>query len=312
MKKEGILCYSFKMFTTLKRIIKYGWKTFARDGGIILANIFVLVTTISLLLFLFIFREAGEFLLSVLKEKADVSVYFKENISEDEILKTKEEILKISDIKVNYISKEEALKDFENRHKENQVLMVALKEVGGNPFLASLSVKANDIQQYEKIINFLENEKKNLIEKIDYQPRKSVIEKIFSLSSNIKKGGFILSVVLVLLSILVTFNTIRLSIINFAEEISIQRLVGASSWFIRGPFLVQGLISGFISGLISFLTTGGICWILAPKVKLLYEELDILNIFYQSGLILFSISICFGILLGSFSGLIAIRKYLKI
>jgi cell division transport system permease protein len=299
------------MIDQIKRTIKYGLKIIVRDGEIFLTSVFILFLVISLISFLFIFKKTSEFLISSFKEKADISVYFKEETPEDEILKIKDEISKNPEIKVEFISKKEALKEFEKRHKENQILMNALKEVGENPFLASLSIKAKEPNQYEELLSFLK-EKESFIEKVDYSERKPLIERIFSLSSNLEKGGILISSVLILISIFVVFNTTRLSITNFKEEISIQRLVGASSWFIRGQFLVQGMIAGIFSALISLLIVFLSCYFLSPKISILFEGLNLLEIFSSNLGILILIQFSAGILLGSIPSLIAVRRFLKI
>lgn len=301
------------MLTFLKRVIKYGWKIFIRDGELALANIFILTVVIFLISFLFIFNEVSQFLISSLKEKADVSVYFKEEIPEEEILKIEEEIKKMPEVKeVKYTSKKQALEEFKERHKENPILIEALAEIGENPFLASLSIKVEEMGQYEKIIDFLKNQNSDLIEKVDYYQRKPLIEKIFLFISNFKKGAIFFSFILIFVAILVTFNTIRLAIVNFGEEISIQRLVGASNWFIRGPFIVEGIISGFFATLFSFFLSFIFCKSLAPRIKILFEGLDIFQIFSEKIGILFLIQLLFGISLGVISSLIAIRKYLRV
>jgi len=299
------------MILQLKRTIKYGLKTITRDGEIFLTSVSILFIAISLISFLFIFRKTSQFLISSLKEKADVSVYFKEDTPEEEILKIKEEISKNPEFKVDFVSKEEALKEFERRHKENPILMEALKEIGENPFLASLSIKTKEPVKYEELLSFLK-EKEEIIEKIDYSERKPLIEKIFSLSRNLEKGGILISFVLILISVFVVFNTTRLSINNFKEEISIQKLVGASNWFIRGQFLVQGLFAGILSALFSLLTVFLTSYFLSPKLSVLFEGLNLFEIFSSNLGILILIQFFAGILLGTIPTIIAIRRFLKI
>jgi len=302
------------MLITFKRILKSSWLNFTRDGGIAGATIFILVMAIFLVSSLFLLKEASQFLILAIKEKVDISVYFKEDSTEKDILNVKEEISKIPEVKkVEYVSKEMALQIFVERHKDDPLLMEALREVGGNPFLASLNIKALEAGQYEKITQFLENPSfENLIEKIDYYQRKPIIERIFSLTNFAKKTGILLSIALVMVTILVTFNTIRLAILNSSEEIKIQRIVGASNWFIRGPFLIQGAISGIFAILTSFLIFSLICWILTPKIEILFPGLNLFNLLTKNLKFLIPIQIFTGIGLGVISSLIAIRKYLRV
>jgi cell division transport system permease protein len=299
------------MISQLKRTIKYGLKTIVRDGEIFLTSVSILFIAVSLISFLFILRKTTQFILLSFKEKADISVYFKENIPEEEILKIKDEISKNAEFKVDFISKEEALEEFKKRHQRNPVLIEALKEIGNNPFLASLSIKAKEPSRYEELLSFLKT-KEDFIEKIDYLERKPLIEKIFSLSVNLEKGGILISLILVLISVFVVFNTTRLSIVNFKEEISIQRLVGASNWFIRGPFLVQGIFAGILSALLSFLVIFLLCYSLSPKISILFEGLNLFEIFSSNLGSLVLIQFSAGILLGTIPSFIAIRRFLKI
>ncbi len=305
------------MFTLIKRIFKSGWQSFSRDGDIAAANIFIMTMTILLATSLFLLKDISQILISAIREKADISVYFKTVAQEEDILNIQEELSKIPEVKdVEYVSKEKALEDFVQRHKDDPVLMGSLEEVGGNPFLAALNIRAFEASQYQAVVNFLDAtlapSYKDLIEKVDYYQRKPVIERIFALTSGTGKVGISLSIVLAIVAILVAFNTIRLAILNQAEEIKIQRLVGASNWFIRGPFLVQGAISGIISTLISLLIFTLICWFLGPKIEFLFSGLNVWKFFTGNFFTIILIQLSTGILLGAVSSSIAIRKYLKV
>lgn len=302
------------MITNLKRIFQAGWTSLKRDGEVVIANIFILVITISLVTSLFFLKEVSQFLVSEIQAKADISVYFKDQVLEEEIFNIKEKTAQSLPVaEITYVSKETALEDFKNRHKDDPVLLEALGAVGINPFLASLNIKASEASQYETISQFFENaDFKSSIEKVDYYQRKPLIEKLFSLTSIINKTGIILTVVLVLVSILITFNTVRLSIINFGDEVSVQRLVGASNWFIRGPFVTQGIISGIISTLICLVIFSLTTWFLGPKLETFFPGLNLFALFLSNFWILFLIQLATGIGLGVLSSLIAIRKYLKV
>jgi len=302
------------MFITFKRIFKVGWKSFFQDGGAAAATIFIMVLTISLITSLFLLKGISLFLIEDLQEKVDISVYFKEDSQELDILNVQDELSKIPEVKsIKYVSKEQALQDFIQRHQQDSILMRSLEEVGRNPFLASLNVRAFEASEYQGISNFLEKSNfENLIEKVDYHQRKPVIERIFSLTAAIERFGIGLSIGLALLSFLVVFSTTRLAIINSKEEIKIQRLVGASNWFVRGPFLVQGTISGILATLICLLIFIFISWFLSPRVEIFFPGLTIWGYFTANFWILLLIQVATGIGLGVVSSTIAIRKYLKV
>lgn len=301
------------MFVAFKRIFKLGWLSFTREGGLTAASIFILVIVIILFSSLFILKETSQFLISQLRGKADISVYFKEGASENEILNIKEEISKIPEVKeVKYISEAKALEEFIERHKDNPALMESVEELG-NPFLASLNIKAWEASQYGMIANFLEHPVyEDLVEKVDYYQRKLVIERIFVITSEIEKAGWLGAIILVIIAILVTFNTIRLAIYNSREEIKIQRLVGAGNWFIRAPFLVQGAISGIFAALISLLIFSLICWGVSPKIEVFFPGLNLFSFFTDNFRTLLAIQLLTGIGLGVVSSTIAIRRYFRI
>jgi len=299
------------MGTTLKRIIIAGWQDFSRDGGIAVATIFILVMVIFLASTIFLSKDINQFLITSLQEKADISVYFKEFVLENDILKIKEKLSQVPEVKnVEYVSKEEAIRRLVEKHPQ---LIESVQETEGMLKLAALNISVFEANQYQAVVNFLENSNfKDSIDFVDYSQRKPVIERIFSLTSLATKTGIFLSIILIITAILVTFNTIRLAILNSIEEIKIQRLVGASNWFIRGPFLVQGAIAGMIAVLISLSIFSLLIWFLSPKIEFFFAGLNLFNLFMKNFWILLLIQFSTGILLAVISSTIAIRKYLKV
>jgi len=302
------------MLISFKRIVKTGCRSFSRNIALSMAAVFIMVMVISLATLLFLLNPVSKILISDLQEKVDISVYFREEVLSEDILQVKSEISRIPEVKnVEYVSREQALEKFIERHRDDPVLMESLTEVGENPFLASLNIRAWQASQYEQVTNFLETGPfRNLVDKVDYYQRKPVIDKVFSLTAGINKIGIFFSIVFGAIAILVAFNTIRIAIYNLSEEISIMRLVGASNWFVRGPFLIQGAIVGFIATLITLLITFAICYGFDPKIRVIAPQVSILSIFLSNFWILFLIQLATGIGLGIISSLIAVRKYLKI
>jgi cell division transport system permease protein len=301
------------MFISLKRIFHQGWLSFSRDGGLVAATVFIMALTILLVSSLFLLRSASQILIASLQEKADISVYFREDSSKEDILNVKEGLAEIPEVKeVKYVSKEQALADFVERYKDDPLLMESVEEVGGNPFLASLNIRAWQASQYQAIANLLERQQfMGLIEKVDYFQRKSVIDRVFSLTSTFNRTGIFFSFVLITLALLVSFNTVRLAIYNLREEIQIQRLVGASNWFIRGPFLVQGAISGIFAALISLVIFALISWILGSRLESVFS-FNLFQLFVDNFWSILFLNLITGIGLGVVSSSIAVRKYLKV
>ncbi len=302
------------MLISLKRIIKAGWRNFFHNFGLNSAAVFITAMVISLITVLFLSVIASQILISNVQEKIDVSVYFKEDISLENILQAKSEIARQPEVKnIIYVSKEQALEDFVQRHKNDPVLMESLTEIGYNPFLSYLNIEAQQAQNYGQIAESLKNGPlKDIIDSVDYSQRKEVIDRVFSITSAINKIGIVFSIVLGLVAVLVVFNTIKIAISGAGEEISTMRLVGASSWFAKGPFLIQGLIIGIAAFILSFLVILSACWIIDAKIKPIVQEVCAISLLSNNIWTILLIQFLSGVCLSSISSMIAIRKYLKV
>ena len=301
------------MFTVLIRIFRSGWKSFYRDREIALATIFVLFLAVMLGGSFFLFKDISQILVADLQEKINVSVYFKEETLEEDILGVGKELSELPEIKnIEYVSKDQALLNFNQRHKQDTALIDSLDELGKNPFLASLNVRTWNPDQYAKVSKFLENPGfDSFIEKVDYYQRKPAIDTMRSLNSAVTKISVSVAVLLIIIAVAVSLNTIGLSIYNSRKAIELQKLVGASSWFIRGPFLVQGIICGALATLISVLTLSLICWFLSPKMESFFLSINLFALFVENFWMLVLVQFVTGISLGATSSLVAIKKYLK-
>lgn len=301
------------MLTSFKRIFYFGWKNFFNNIGLSVATCFILTLVILLLTSLFLLRGAANYLISAVQEKADITAFLKEDVPEEDILKFRGELLENPEVKkVDYVSKQTALESFVQKHKDEPQLMKAIT-LFENPFLAHLNIKAFEARQYQDIVDFLQNSSfSNSIEEINYVKRESIIDQIFTVTGNIKKAGIGAGIILAIIAVLVAFNTVRLAIYNMREEIRIQKLVGASNWFTRGPFLIQGLVSGIFAALFSLLFTYAVLYFFAPRIQFFLSGFDIMSYFFTNLSTLLLIQFATGAALGIISSYIAVRKYLKV
>lgn len=302
------------MLINFKRTIKSGLKSFWRNGWLSTATISIMVLTLLVITTLLMLNLVASAVLKNLQEKIDVSVYFKLEANEEDILVVKSQLEKLSEVeRVDYVSREEALTKFKERHKDNPYLIQSLQELGENPLEASLNIKAREASQYEAISNFLEGiYYSNIIDKVDYRQNKEVIEKLANIIANIKIAGLSLSGILVLIVILVTFNAIRLAIYSSREEIKIMKLVGANNWFVRGPFIVEGVLYGIVSSLITLGILYPIFYFVSPKISGFLPIEDFFVYFQTNFWALLLLLLGIGIVLGVVSSFLAVRKYLKV
>lgn len=302
------------MLTSFKRIIEAGFISFSRNMGLSIAQILIIIMVIFLITFLYTFNKASGILISSIQEKVDISVYFKKDAMQEDIFSLKSEITKLPEVKnVEYTSRDQALEQFMERHRGDAVLMDSLKEVGENPFLASLNIRARQAFQYDSIQKFLgQSSYNNLIDKVDYFQRKPVIDKVFFITNSVNRGVIIFGFILVVLAFLVALNTIRIAIFNSKDEISTMRLVGASNLFIRGPFLVQGIITGFLAAAISFLAALLISFFIDSKIRLIAPEIKPFELFFNNFWSLLFLQMLVGIGLGVLASIAGIRRYLNV
>jgi cell division transport system permease protein len=321
------------MITSLSRIIKYGLKNFVRNGWLSVATTVIMTLTLLVFISLAVFDVISETAIKSVQEKIDISIYFKQEVSEEVINEFEEKVSTIPQVKsVEYISQEKAFELFSERHKDDQTISQALAELGSNPLLASLTIKAHDPSEYSIIdeqIKSLEEDfvgstsiddedegeslsNTAIIDKVTFAQNQLVIERLTKIINTLQNIGLGATLLLSVIAVLITFNTIRLAIYSNREELGIMRLVGATNAFINGPYLVTGILYGVIAALASLLIVFPIINLASPHVHSLIPELNLREHFQQNigGFLMLQLFV--GILMGAASSFIAIRKYLKL
>ncbi len=300
--------------TKFFRIIKTGFQNFWRNSWLSAATISVIVLTLFVVTALLLLNVVTQTVVADLQNKVDMSAYFHSESPEEQILAVRQELIKLPEVKTaEYVSKIEALRQFKETHKDNLTLLQSLDELNDNPLQASLNIKAQEASQYGTIVTFLEQAKyKSLIDKVNYHQNKEVIERVSNLASNIGRGGLVASFVLALMAVFVTFNTIRLTMYNWKDEISVMRLVGSGNWYIRGPFVVEGIIYGILAAMIALILIYPTLYFVSPKITSFLPEVDLLYFFEINFGQVLVLLIGAGVALGSVSSLIAIRRYLRV
>ncbi len=301
------------MFTSLSRVIKYALQHFIRNIWLSTATIVIMVLALFVLAGLIIFNVSTKTIITSIQDKIDISVFFKAETAEDEILRIKSTLETLPEIKqIEYVSKEEALQIFKDRHADDATISQAVDQLNENPLLASLNVKANDTEQYPAIAAFLENDTISpFVEKVSYSQNATIIDRLNRILNTAEQAGYALIIFMSLVAVLITFNTVRLAIYSHKDNINIMRLVGGSNIFIRGPFLVEGIMYGILAAVLSLLLIAPILYVLAPYSNVLVPELNVWEYFTGNIVRLFIYQLLFGVGLGIVSSFIAVRKYLR-
>ncbi|MSU56361.1 MAG: ABC transporter permease [Candidatus Taylorbacteria bacterium] len=307
------------LWTSIKRVIKAGFVNFYRDGFVSLASVLIMTMTLFVIggvLFLSATLSAS---LEEIKSKVDVNVYFQTSTSEEEVLALANALRTLPEVKeVDYISREQALGNFKKRHENDELTLQALQELPDNPLGSVLNIRAKEPSQYEGIASFLKGDialgggKKPIIDEVNYYDNKVAIDNLSNIIKATERIGSILALVLVIISISIALNTIRLAIYISREEISVMRLVGASNTYIRGPFVVSGVLYGVSAALLTLALFYPLTYYLGDSTENFFSGLNLFR-YYLAHFGEFSLVIAgSGIVLGALSSFLAVRRYLNV
>ena len=299
---------------TLKRVVTYAWLSFRRNGWLSAATILVVMLTLFVIGGLLLVSVVANTILNDIESKIDISVSFRKGTPEEAILAVRRDLEALAAVKeVSYVSPDEALAAFRERHKDDPTVLASLEELGEeNPLPASLNIKATDPTDFSEIGDFLKRKHYPAIEKVNYFENQKVIDRLSAILGGVRTAGFLAVLILGFVAVLVAFNTVRLAIYTAREEIQIMKLVGATNWYIRGPFMIEGVMHGGIAAILTSLIFFPLTWVASAKILLFLPGVNLMRYFSENFLQFFLILLLIGILLGVGSSLLAIRRYLKI
>lgn len=297
------------------RVLKMGLKNFWRNIWLSIATTGIMVLTIFSIASLVILNLIADVALQSLEQKIDVSVYFKTETVEDEIIPIKERIEALPETKeVVYKTKEEVLEEFKVTHQNNPLILDSLNELENNPLNPTLKIKAKKPEDFSVISDVLNEEQySGVIEKFNYEDNRPIIEKLNQTTQTLGKAGIGVSIGFAVIAVLVMFNTVRLTMYTQKDEISIMRLVGANNTFITTPYIIEGILYGFFATILSTVFLFILLKYLSPILNRFLEyQADIFSYFQENILLIILLQLAFGAALGIVSSFIAIRRYLKV
>lgn len=300
---------------TTKRVARYGLIGFIRNGFVSLAAVMIMTITLFVVAGLLIAGAALQSTLQQLTDKVDVNVYFATDASEEQIMNVKRQVEALPEVaSVTYTSREEALVEFRERHKNDQLTIQALDQLSDNPLGGSLAIQAKDTSQYENIAKFLEaqsaSQDGSAMSKVNFYQNKTAIDRLTSIIDTSRTIGFATAAFLFGASLLITFNTIRLAIYTARDEIGVMNLVGAGRWYVRGPFMVAGVLYGVIAGLVVLVILYPAAVWIGPPSERFFGTFNVFDYFTGQFPAIFLIVMGLGILLGASSSYLAVRRYL--
>lgn len=301
----------------LIRIMKTGFRNFFRNLWLSTAATAVMTITLTIILFSYIATSALTSTIAQVVEKIDVSVYLKDEVTAAQASNFKAKLEATPNVEsVTFLSKKDALVVYREQNKNNKELLAAVTETD-NPLPQSLAIKAKDSTKIDSIIAVVNKDqfKQYLQEKdpISYTgERKKTIDRIIGATNFIKKAGLVASGLFVIISTLIIFNTIRMAIFTRREEIEIMQLVGATNWFIRGPFVFEAALYGVIATFIAVALCYSMVLGAGPKISSYVDTQTIINVFKSSPILIVGVELLIGVTIGAVSSLLAMSRYMKL
>jgi len=306
------------MFVTLLRAFRFATQSLWRNVWLSLVTIFILVMTLFLVSTLTVTQVVADQTLAAVQDRVDVSLFFTPDVSLPDVVTLQHSLQERNDVsRVDYVSPDDALAKFKERNQGNEKLLATLAALGENPLGPTLVVRAKELSDYPQILQAVNASSVN--DKIqdkdeDFATTKTVIERLNSISHNIRQFGLWLSILLGAITLMVVFNTIRVMIYSQREEIGIMKLVGASNTFVRAPFMIEAILYGVIATAVTSAIFFPLLSLIAPTLNQFFAgyDLNVASYFHAHALGLIGIQLAVAVGLSTVSSGVAVGRYLKV
>lgn len=307
-----------RRMVTLRRIIRTGCINFVRNSWLSIAAIAIMVITLTIVLFSIIANATFTNTVQQITDRIDVSVYLKDTVNKEQTDKLLDQIKQLDNTKsLAYVSKEDALVAYKRQNANNLDLMLAISQTD-NPLPATIKIKPKDPNKIGDLKTFLEKPDIKALQSDETSysgDRKAAVDKITNATAFLRKAGAVSVLIFAIISMLIIFNTIQMAIFNRRDEITIMRLLGANTLFIRGPFVVESILYGVFSAIISVILLNSLFVVSSSTLQA--SSLGLLDINYANQYfgkhfwIFLALQLGIGMFIGATSSVVATHRYLK-
>jgi cell division transport system permease protein len=300
------------MFISFYRAAKFSFQDIIRNVWLSVVTIIILMLALFSVNLLLVAQVIGRAAVDTVRDKIDVSLYLKSDSAESDILALRAQISGLDNVReVSYISKQQALDDFQTKYKNNPDIIDALRELDSNPLSPSLIILPQDVNRYDSLIANLNKISNPIIESRNFDDHKLMLEKINAITERVSQAGFIMSLLFIFITLLVLYNTVRVAIYTHRAEIGIMRLVGGSNWFIRSPFMISSIIYTLIGLILTTVAFYIFLSLLQPYLETFFMNYDfnIINYFKQNFIQFFVLEFIGTAIINMLASLVAVRKY---
>lgn len=297
------------------QFFKLALQNFFRNFWLSLTSIIIVLLMLFSLSLVYGFNTLGQQILNSFKNKMDLGIYLKQNIDLNQLNLLRSELENMPEVKeIHYLNPEESLERFKARHEHDPLILKSLKELNENPLGGALTLKFYNPSEYQKVISVINRPTyQALIQDQNFYDYQELIQAFNKFNQRVARTGLGVSGFFVLITILVIFNTIKLGALSRKREIKIMRLVGASAWAIRSPFLVEGSLYALVAWIINAAVIIPLVYFAQPYLQQ-FLELDF-NLFIdiKAGALYFWLGLLiFALIISLIGSSLAIKKYLKL
>lgn len=304
------------MFVSSYRVTQFAFQNFWRNFWLSVITVSMLLLTLLTVNILLTLNVIADKAIGLVEDRIEVAVYFYDSTQEETLSAAVAYLRGLGEVRdVAIVSAQEAYDQFVARHQADEAIMASLEELGGNPFGPSLIVKAYAPEDFEEIIDALDNPQfRDAIRDKDFSNYQDIVGRIRSTTDRVRAFGIALAAIFLLIAVLIVFNTVRIGLFIHREEIAIMRLVGASNWFIKAPFLLEMVLLSLIAvGLAAAIAYPTVAFI-EPQLGAYFGagEAGLADYFARNGLAIFGGQLLALVLVTMGSTGLAMRKYLKV
>lgn len=297
------------------RALKFALQNFSRNPWLSTISIIMMFLMLFSIGFVYGINIIGQQIITSIKGKVDLGIYLKQNIDNNIVNSLRSELENIPQIKeVLYLTPQQSLEQFEEKHKNNPLIIKSLKELGENPLGATLTLKFHDPSYYKTALSIINKpEYQGLIQNQNFTDYQKLIVSFNNFTEKISYVGYWISGFFILVAILVIFNVIKLGALSRKKEIKIMRLVGASAWFIRTPFLIESGIYAIFAWFLSLIAILGMALSTNVYIQQFFKlEFNLYTYLITEGIMFFFVLLIFALVISIIGSSMAIKKYLKV
>ena len=305
------------IFVSAFRIVKFAFQDFWRNFWLSVVTITIIILALFSFTLLWGLNAVANAAVASVEKKINITLYFRPDVSDEKVLQVGKGITGWRGVEgVDFVSRNEALEQFQEKHANNPLILESLGELDANPLGSSLVIQAENLEGYRAILQRIDAERglPEMLQQKDFQDYEKIITKLKNVRDRINEIGIAVSIIFAVIAVLVVFNTIRIGIYTRREEIAIMRLVGASNWFIRMPFIVGGILYAVFAAGIFWLFFFAVLQSIRPYTDVLFSDLgfDVMTYFQTHVWQLLAWQLAGMVFLNLLSISVALGRYLQV